>query len=223
MAATVIRRANCKVCSAQFAAKAANAMFCSKKCRLSHRRLNRSDKNFEKKCITCDTAFVAQNYKARYCSPSCEQHEIKCRSCGDTFRGFKNRAFCSDECFAEHRRLRARKRQPKVRENRTGHERMKRRLSARINHAVKAQATKKCFVTDVLVGCAVPELLDHLSSKFAEGMTLDNYGDWHIDHMRPCASFDLTDPEQQKECFHYTNLQPLWAKDNLSKGARYNG
>lgn len=46
-------------------------------------------------------------------------------------------------------------------------------------------------------------------------------GEWHIDHIKPCASFDLTDPEEQKECFHYTNLQPLWAKDNLNKGAKY--
>jgi len=51
-------------------------------------------------------------------------------------------------------------------------------------------------------------------------MSWDNYGyrGWHIDHIRPCASFDLTDPEQQRECFHYTNLQPLWWQDNLRKG-----
>ena len=48
-------------------------------------------------------------------------------------------------------------------------------------------------------------------------MTRENHGECHYDHMRPCASFDLTDPEQQKQCFHYTNLQPLWAKDNPSK------
>ena len=44
---------------------------------------------------------------------------------------------------------------------------------------------------------------------------------WHIDHIRPCASFDLTDPEQQKQCFHYTNLQPLWAEDNLRKSDKW--
>jgi DNA/RNA endonuclease G (NUC1) len=50
-------------------------------------------------------------------------------------------------------------------------------------------------------------------------MNWENYGKngWHIDHIIPCASFDLTDPKQQKNCFHYTNLQPLWAADNIRK------
>jgi len=53
-------------------------------------------------------------------------------------------------------------------------------------------------------------------------MSWDNYGSyWHIDHIRPCASFDLTDPEQQKDCFDFTNLQPLEAKENIRKGAKY--
>ena len=52
------------------------------------------------------------------------------------------------------------------------------------------------------------------------GMTWENYGEWHLDHMRPCASFNLEDPEEQKKCFHWTNLQPLWAKDNLAKSDR---
>jgi hypothetical protein len=68
-----------------------------------------------------------------------------------------------------------------------------------------------------LLGCSIEELWIHLESKFQEGMSRENYGKWHIDHIRPCCKFDLTDPNQQTLCFHYTNLQPLWATDNLKK------
>ena len=51
-------------------------------------------------------------------------------------------------------------------------------------------------------------------------MSWDKINLIHIDHIIPCSSFDLSDPKQQKICFHYTNLQPLWAVDNLKKGAR---
>lgn len=56
-------------------------------------------------------------------------------------------------------------------------------------------------------------------------MTWDNYGyrGWHVDHIAPCASFDLSNPAEVAKCFHYSNLQPLWAKDNLSKGGIYRG
>ena len=54
-------------------------------------------------------------------------------------------------------------------------------------------------------------------------MSWDNWSikGWHIDHIRPCSSFDLSDPTQQKECFHYTNLQPLWASENLKKNNKW--
>jgi len=65
------------------------------------------------------------------------------------------------------------------------------------------------------------ELMDYLEKMFTDGMTWDNYGQWHLDHIRPCASFDLSDVEQRKACFHFTNLQPLWAKDNLIKGTQW--
>jgi hypothetical protein len=68
-----------------------------------------------------------------------------------------------------------------------------------------------------MLGCNVETLKKHLESKFKKGMSWENKGEWHIDHIIPCASFDLTDPEQQKVCFHYTNLQPLWAKENITK------
>jgi hypothetical protein len=71
-----------------------------------------------------------------------------------------------------------------------------------------------------LLGCTVEYLKNHLEDRFQEGMTWENHGEWHIDHIRPCASFDLSKTEQQGECFHYTNLQPLWAFDNLSKGSK---
>lgn len=95
-----------------------------------------------------------------------------------------------------------------------------RRYRTIVYTALKNQTTKKFTRTIDLLGCTGAELASHLSSMFEPGMTLDNHGEWHIDHIIPIASFDLTDPEQLKACFHYTNLQPLWAADNLSKSDR---
>lgn len=69
----------------------------------------------------------------------------------------------------------------------------------------------------VLLGCKTEELKKHIESLFKDGMNWLNYGEWEIDHIRPCASFDLSDLKQQEECFHYTNLQPLWKHDNRLK------
>ena len=83
--------------------------------------------------------------------------------------------------------------------------------------------SQKFDSTMKLTGISLDELKKHIESKFQDGMSWDNYGVWHVDHIIPCAQFDLSDPEQQKICFHYTNLQPMWAKDNMRKGARLNG
>lgn len=97
--------------------------------------------------------------------------------------------------------------------------RIRKSLRTRIYHAIKN--SYKSDKTMSLIGCSLEYFIAYLESKFQDGMTLENYGEWHIDHIRPCASFDLTDPDQQRQCFHYTNLQPLWAKDNILKGDRY--
>lgn len=92
-------------------------------------------------------------------------------------------------------------------------------LRVRVLRAIKGN--KKVATTLSLVGCSVERLCEHLESQFRSGMVWENRGTvWHIDHIKPCAKFDLTDPEQQKKCFHYTNLQPLFAEENFKKGAR---
>jgi len=94
-------------------------------------------------------------------------------------------------------------------------------LRSRLSGLVKKG--KKAASTMELAGCTVAQLRQHLEAQFTDGMSWENYGKhgWHVDHIRPCASFDLVDPEQQRQCFHYSNLQPLWAMDNMRKGARW--
>ena len=96
--------------------------------------------------------------------------------------------------------------------------RLKSCLRGKIRKVVKGEY--KSASTMKLLGCTIDELWVHLESKFEPEMTRENHGKWHVDHIIPCASFDFSDPEQQKKCFHYTNLQPLWAVDNIRKGAK---
>ena len=88
-------------------------------------------------------------------------------------------------------------------------------MRSRIYNVLKG--TSKYAPTLELLGCTPEHFRFHIEQQFTDGMTWDNYGEWHLDHIQPCASFDQTDPEQQKQCWHYTNYQPLWAEDNMKK------
>ena len=94
-------------------------------------------------------------------------------------------------------------------------------LRSRILAAIKHAKTKKADKSVKLLGCGLDEARLHISKQFQPGMSWENHGAWHIDHIKPIALFDLSNSAEQLECFNYRNLQPLWAKDNLSKGARY--
>ena len=95
-------------------------------------------------------------------------------------------------------------------------------LRCRFRLAIK-NAFKSVSCIDLL-GCSIEDCRKHLESKFKSGMTWDNHGikGWHIDHIIPCSSLNLLDIEEQKKCFHYTNLQPLWWYENLAKGSHCN-
>ena len=90
-------------------------------------------------------------------------------------------------------------------------------LRTRIWGALKNNSKSKSTMR--LVGCSIDFFRCYYESKFTEGMSWEKVmnGEIHCDHRRPCASFDLSKPKEQHKCFHYTNLQPLWAKDNLEK------
>jgi len=109
--------------------------------------------------------------------------------------------------------------------------RLQENIRTRINTTIRDAGCSKHGSAMEMLGCSVPDFIKHIEGLFAPGMTWGNRGDfvvggpdmWHLDHIRPCASFDLSDPKQQKACFHYTNMQPMWAKDNLRKGSLFNG
>jgi hypothetical protein len=102
-------------------------------------------------------------------------------------------------------------------------------LGNRLYMAIREGKGIKNNTTEVLIGCDIKTARKHLESKWKDGMNWDNYGSptgdyfsgWHIDHIVPCASFDLSKKEDQLKCFHYTNLQPLWAEENLSKNKHH--
>jgi len=96
--------------------------------------------------------------------------------------------------------------------------RIVRNLRLRIWEALKGKL--KSRNTAGLLGCSIIYLKYHLESQFKPGMSWSNYGKWHIDHIKPCAKFNLSVISEQRLCFHYTNLQPLWAEENIKKGSR---
>jgi hypothetical protein len=92
-------------------------------------------------------------------------------------------------------------------------------LRSRLGQALKNNSKKGSAVKDL--GCSISDLKLYLESKFQPGMDWSNWNKtgWHIDHIKPLVSFNLEDPIEFQQAVHYTNLQPLWAKDNLIKGS----
>lgn len=133
------------------------------------------------------------------------------------------------EWYAQYNRDYREKNKESLREDKAEYVRDKRKtdstfrlienMRSRVSSALRCQDTIKNQTTVDLLSCTPEFLKNYLESKFTEGMTWDNYGKkgWHVDHILPCASFDLTKEEDQKKCFHYTNLQPLWWLDNIKK------
>lgn len=92
-----------------------------------------------------------------------------------------------------------------------------RRLRQRMYRAIKHGYKTGSAVAEL--GCTIDFFREYLEGLWTEGMSWDNLGEWHLDHIKPLESYDLTDEEQYSAACHYTNIQPLWAADNYAKGA----
>lgn len=93
-------------------------------------------------------------------------------------------------------------------------------LRSRMLSAIKRADGEKSEKTVDLLGCSPRFFVKYIESLFSRGMNWGNRGKgWHIDHILPCTSFDLTNTDEQRKCFHFSNLRPVWAKENLKKGA----
>lgn len=90
-------------------------------------------------------------------------------------------------------------------------------LRSRIHHALKGLS--KVSSSSLAIGCSLEFLKSYIEDKFQPGMTWENWSlhGWHLDHIIPLSAFDLSDKNQFFKAFNYTNLQPLWAKENLKK------
>ena len=151
--------------------------------------------------------------------------KVKCLSCGQKGKvsGRKGTQLTEQQKLniSEANLIWRRKQNPNYKPDTSVTRKIKHSLRTRLNHAIKGVVKTGSAVRDL--GCSIEELKRHLESQFAEGMNWDNYGlkGWHIDHIKPLDAFELEDPEELKKACHFSNLQPLWAKDNLKKGAKY--
>lgn len=192
------------------------------KARVSENDRRNSGKNLvdkvERTCIVCSKIFFA-NKRHHICSDDCRSKRAQQQS----HDGYHKRRERILKQIREHKR--------KFREEngfskntlwrRTKlNERLAHSLRVRLKNSLKGIVKQRTTLD--LIGCDLEMLKLHLESKFQTGMSWSNYGrnGWHIDHVIPLASFDLSDPNQLKTACHYSNLQPLWCVDNLSKGKK---
>lgn len=236
----------CEACAATHGSQSPKAIAA----RRSRQRRARGLLGFPFKCATCGVDGIANVPQSRWCDgcrPAARKEydrrknaaagcvpfgtELSCRHCGAKYIKAARRDFYCSEC----RKLSAKEGFPWQLERKRkwfagyGKARRARDPMFALNGRMKAQVVR-CLASGkggrswpTLVGYTLKELADHLEAKFLPGMTWDNRGEWHIDHIRPLCSFNFTTPDcpQFREAWALSNLQPLWAVDNLKKGGRW--
>lgn len=164
----------------------------------------------EKTCTTCNQTQDISNFTFR---KTRNVYESVCKT-------------CNTEREKEHRRLHKDKinaRRKEIQKPLTTEQKIKQNLRKRVNSFIENREGKNMYLK--LLSCDKEFLIKWFEYHFKldehQEMNWDNYGDyWHIDHVTPCASFDLTNEDHQKQCFHWANLSPVLKEYNLSKGAK---
>ena len=161
---------------------------------------------FQSHCKACDKKRKADWWKANRAKGNAQRRE--------SYRRKKQGIKHSRQTYEEHRAYIRKYERERYRSDLSF--KLMKNLRSRVRSALHGNS--KSAATEALLGICVDECRKYIEALFTEGMSWDS--NIHIDHIVPCASFDLSDPEQQRRCFHYTNLQPLWGPDNLEKSAK---
>lgn len=213
---------NCCICGEKFSSNRYNAKYCGANCRVQGQNENKNNwrNNNPEKATEISKKYYEANKEKRKKYRDANKEKNNNRS-KEYYQVNREKCRAYEKKYREEKRekLRAyRNEYVKNRMNTDLNYKIKRNCSIRISKAI--QRGNKSASTMKLIGCSISNLMSHLESQFTDGMNWGNYGEWHIDHIIPCASFDLTKDEEQKKCFNYKNLQPLWAEDNLKKSDR---
>lgn len=154
-----------------------------------------------KKCCHCKSTQPIDSFcKDKY---SRDEHSPMCRKCNTIACRKYNASLDKQTKKARREKYFRNHPQAKIANN----------IRNRLNKIIKNKPTS--FIN--ALGCTIVHLIKFLEDQFEPGMSWENHGEWHIDHIIPLSSFDLSDMEQYRRACHYTNLQPLWAADNIRK------
>lgn len=201
---------SCEICGNLLVPKKrGKPRFCGSVCRRKAEGLQRLEKKKKNgarvvggtdKCADCGQVFVLKGRKS-----------IRCDNCKDQYRLVLYQRYNASEVRKERLKQR-RKTDPKYA--------LDRRMSWSVWYALESEKSSESWET--LVGFSLSDLIRHLERQFTDGMSWDNMGDWHIDHIVPLASFKYESSEDAefRAAWAITNLRPLWSKENVSKGAR---
>jgi len=181
--------------------------------------------NEDKTCIICNLTFMRKEFyksgthkdgHSPYCKVCSRELEKKNRS--ENIDEWRDKHSKNQKLWRSNNKNKVTKSKKIYKRNRRKKDplfRLKESLCSRLRLAVKGH--NKSDNTMNLIGCDIDFLKEYIESQFSEGMCWDNYGEWHIDHIIPCCSFDFSSQDEQKKCFNYKNLRPLWAIDNTLK------
>ena len=225
------RRGKCKICYAEHKQKRKGNLEEYKKEKLYREELHQLQKKNKRKCRLCLEIKSIDDFHNSYTEKVFYNKKSYCKKCArnqymrpylQSPRGKQKKQQWDKNYFSKPEIKQKRSEKHMHRYHNDIEYKILYKLRSRIKNIFKTKNIKKLNRTIDLLGCTLQKARKHLESQFKEGMTWENHGryGWHIDHIIPCASFDLTDPEQQKKCFNYKNLQPLWWHENLSKGTK---
>jgi hypothetical protein len=167
----------------------------------------------KKKCDTCLVIKDISDFKET--AIAIDGHYNKCKSCWKPIEWNKEKQHASEKRYVQNNpeKMKLKWQKDGFKINR----RIRDSLNHRIKDALSSISSQKLHKTMEYVGCDKDLLKKWFQYLFEKGMTFDNYGEWHIDHVKPCASFNLENEDEIKECFNWKNLRPCWKEENLKK------